>query len=99
MCVRKDTNRKGTYPAVTFDFLGYSFRPRLAAWRGGKYGVSFLPAAANTALKKMRKEIRRWALQTRTDKALDDLARMFNPIIRGWINYYSCCAGRAHGLA
>jgi len=28
-------------------------------------------------------------LQTRSDKALDDLARMFNPYIRGWINYYS----------
>lgn len=26
---------------------------------------------------------------TRSDKALDDLARMFNPYIRGWINYYS----------
>jgi RNA-directed DNA polymerase len=85
----KDTNRKETYPAVTFDFLGYSFRPRLAAWRGGKYGVSFLPAAADKALKKMREEIRRWNVQTRTDKALDDLARMFNPHIRGWINYYS----------
>ena len=37
----------------------------------------------------MREEIRRWAIQTRTDKALDDLARMFNPNIRGWINDYS----------
>jgi RNA-directed DNA polymerase len=23
-----------------------------------------------------------------SDKAIDDLARMFNPHIRGWINYY-----------
>ncbi len=37
----------------------------------------------------MREEVRRWSLQTRTDKALNDLARMFNPHIRGWINYYS----------
>ena len=59
---------------MTFDFLGYSFRPRLAAWRGGKYGVSFLPAAADKALKKLRRDVRRWSLQTQTDKALDDLA-------------------------
>ncbi|SDR64237.1 group II intron reverse transcriptase/maturase [Rhizobiales bacterium GAS113] len=85
----KDTNRSETYPAVTFDFLGYSFRPRLAAWPGGKYGVSFLPAAADMALKRIRREVRSWSLQTRTDKALEDLARMFNPNIRGWINYYS----------
>ena len=51
----KDTNRGGTYPDVTFDFLGYTFRPRLAAWRGGKYGVSFLPAAADEALKEIRR--------------------------------------------
>jgi RNA-directed DNA polymerase len=37
----------------------------------------------------MREEVRRWSLQTRTDQALDDLVRMFNPHIRGWINYYS----------
>ena len=59
----KDTNRKGTFRHVTFDFLGYSFRPRLAVWRGGKYGVSFLPAAADTALKGMREKVRRWSLR------------------------------------
>lgn len=84
----KDTNRRGTYPTVSFDFLGFKFRPRLAAWRGGLFGVSFLPAASDTALKAMRSAIRRWSLQTRTDKALEDLARMFAPYIRGWINYY-----------
>ena len=30
----------------------------------------------------------RWSLQERSDKSLDDLARMFNAHIRGWINYY-----------
>ena len=85
----KDTNRKGSYPILQFDFLGYTFRPRLAKWRGDLYGVSFLPAASPKALKAIRQAIRRWSLQTRSDKALDDLARMFNPFIRGWINYYS----------
>lgn len=47
----KDTNRRDSYPDVTFDFLGYTFQPRLAAWHGGKqFGVSFLPAAAGKAL-------------------------------------------------
>ena len=30
-----------------------------------------------------------WALHHRTDKSLEDLARMFRPYIQGWINYYS----------
>ncbi len=85
----KDTNRKADHAAIQFDFLGYTFRPRLAKWRGGLFGVSFLPAASPTALKSIRQVIRGWSLQTRSDKALDDLARMFNPYIRGWINYYS----------
>jgi RNA-directed DNA polymerase len=84
----KDTNRKESYPAQQFDFLGYCFRPRKAKWPNGSYGTSFLPAASPKALKAIRKAVREWGLQRRSDKALDDLARMFNPYIRGWINYY-----------
>lgn len=85
----KDTNRKGGYPICRFDFLGYTFRPRRAKWQGETYGLSFLPAASPKALKAIRQAIRGWSFQTRSDKELDDLARMFNPYIRGWINYYS----------
>jgi group II intron reverse transcriptase/maturase len=84
----KDTNRKREYPVIHFVFLGYQFRPRSAKWRNGLYGTSFLPGASPKALQAIRQAIRRWSLQTRSDKALDDLARMFNPYIRGWINYY-----------
>jgi Group II intron, maturase-specific domain len=54
-----------------------------------EYGVSFLPAVSRSALKEIRKAVRLWALQCRSDKHLDDLARIFGPYIRGWINYYS----------
>jgi hypothetical protein len=37
----------------------------------------------------MRREVRQWVLQNRTDTNLNDLARMVNPYIRGWINYSS----------
>jgi RNA-directed DNA polymerase len=36
----------------------------------------------------MRREVRRWRLHLRPDKTISDLARIFNPIIQGWINYY-----------
>ena len=85
----KDANRHGDFPVQSFDFLGYMFRPRRAIWHGRQHGVSFLPAASPKALKRIAQTIRRWALQRRSDKALDDLARIFNPHIRGWINYYS----------
>jgi len=84
----KDDDRRGDYPNRNFDFLGYTFRPRLARRRQGRIGVSFSPAVSNKALKAVRREVRSWNLPRRSDKSLDDLARMFNPVIRGWINYY-----------
>ena len=86
----KDTNRKGQYPTVAFDFLGYRFQPRLAVWRGGLFGVSYLPAASPKALKAFRRRVRNWGLQRRSDKGLIDLARMFNRRIEGWIGYFRC---------
>ena len=42
--------------------------------------TSFLPAASPKALKAIRQTIRRWALHHRTDKSLEDLARMFRSV-------------------
>jgi len=85
----KDSNRTESHAVICFDFLGYTFRPRLVKWPTGTYGVSFQPAASRKAMKEIRKSVRLWGLQRRSDKNLDDLARMFSPYIRGWINYYS----------
>ena len=38
----RDSDRVGKYEHVKFDFLGYTFRPRRARNRRGKYLVSFL---------------------------------------------------------
>jgi group II intron reverse transcriptase/maturase len=84
----KDDDRRGDFTNQKFDFLGYTFRPRLARRRQGRIGVSFSPAVSSKALKAVRRELRTWKLPRRSDKSLDDLARRFNPIIRGWINYY-----------
>jgi RNA-directed DNA polymerase len=73
----------------SFDYLGYTFRPRRAKNRSGGYFVSYLPAVSNKALKRMRQTIRRMGLQRRTDLSLEDLANQLNPMLRGWINYYS----------
>jgi len=66
-----------------FDFLGHSFQPRRSKNRKGKFFINFSPAASNKAAKAIRDTFRRWRLPNRSDKALEDLSRMFNPIIRG----------------
>jgi RNA-directed DNA polymerase len=83
----KDADRRGTYPEEHFAFLGYTFRPRRSKHRWGKDVVNFSPGVSNAAAKAIRHAIRQWHLRWRVDKQLDDLARMFNPMIRGWLTY------------
>ena len=84
----KDDKRRGTYSDEKFNFLGFTFRSRWAKSRWGKYFIGFSPAISNEATKSIRSTVRSWRLHRRSDKSLGDLARMYNPIIRGWINYY-----------
>lgn len=84
----KDDDRRLEYPCTSFDFLGYTFRPRRSKNRWGKYFINFSPAISNKAAKAIRQKVRGWRLQLRSDKDLEDLARMFNAVIRGWVNYY-----------
>ena len=84
----KDKDRKGSYEPTSFNFLGYTFRPRLARNKYGQNFVSFLPAISNNAANRIRKEIRHWKIHLRSDKNITDLARMFNAQVRGWVNYY-----------
>jgi len=84
----KDDDRRGDYPVTKFDFLGYTFRNRRSKNRWGKYFVNFSPAVSNSAKKSIRQEMRSWKVHLRSDKSLEDISHMFNPILRGWINYY-----------
>jgi group II intron reverse transcriptase/maturase len=85
----KDDDRRGTSLEEQFDFLGYTFRPRRSKHRWGQYFINFSPGVSNAAAKAIRQASRRWQLRCRVDKQIDDLARMFNPIIRGWLTYYT----------
>ena len=84
----KDVDRKGSHEYESFDFLGYTFRPRLSKNRKGKMFVNFTPAISRKAAKRIKKEIRSWKLHLRSDKNIGDLARMFNSVVQGWVNYY-----------
>ena len=84
----KDDDRKGNYSIQSFDFLGYTFRPRRAKNRYGKHFVSFLPAISNTAKNKIRRTIRSWKIHRITWTTLEEISKKVNPIVRGWYQYY-----------
>ena len=83
----KDADRQGTFPQERFDFLGYTFRPRRSKNRRGKYFINFTPAVSARATKALRQTIQSGRLPLRSDQPLDDLARRFNPSLRGWVQY------------
>ena len=85
----RDGKRKGTYPNVKFDFLGYCFRPRwIKKSRDNSMFCGFNPAVSPPALKAMRSTIRDLNIRRQTQLSLADIARTLNPLVRGWIEYY-----------
>ena len=85
----KNGNARSNYPNVKFDFLGYCFRPRRVQRRGSKVRFcGFTPAVSPSAMKAMRQTIRDLDLRHQTQRSLQDIAKLLNPLLRGWIEYY-----------
>ena len=84
----KDSNRTGSNEHERFDYLGYTFRPRLAVSKTGARFVSFSPGVSRDAQRAMGVVIRAWRINRRSDRTLEEFAAIINPIVRGWLNYY-----------
>ena len=84
----RDSNRRGKYEQVCFDFLGFTFKPRRAKNHSGELFWSFLPAISQVAANKIRRKVRAWQLPSQAQKKLEELAPTINPCVRGWMNYY-----------
>ena len=85
----QDSKRKGNNLGPTrFTFLGFEFRARPVK---GKYGVYdlFGPGIDPVKRKGIIEVIRGWRIHTRTTASWEDLARLVNPRVRGWMNYYA----------
>jgi group II intron reverse transcriptase/maturase len=85
----KDGKRRGKFPEVQFDFLGYCFRPRLVRrFRDKSLFCGFNPAVSSLSMKAMRSAIRELNFRHQTQMSLEEIARRLNPLLRGWIGYY-----------
>lgn len=84
----KDANRKGRYSNVQFEFLGFTFRGRLAKSKEGKYFNSFSPAISRSSASSINQVMREWRLSRWTNAELEDIARKVNSSLIGWWNYY-----------
>lgn len=86
----KDNRRRQEHEQVSFTFCGYMFRPRRAYnAKQGQVFTSFLPAVAPGKLTDMSRKAASWRLHRRSTLALDDLAEEVNPVLGGWLNYFT----------
>jgi group II intron reverse transcriptase/maturase len=84
----QDSDRRRKHAHVSFDFLGYTFRPRFTRSRYGKFFWNFLPAISSEAAKKIRQTVRTWQIPSRAHQELEEIATTIDPYVRGWMNYY-----------
>ncbi len=85
----KDSNRRGNYDCIQFDFLGYTFQPRQAENTIRKVSfTNFLPAVSNKSMSSMRAKAKRWRTLKTAGCQIEDIAEEANLVIQGWINYY-----------
>lgn len=85
---RDEDRQDSDHENISFDFLGYTFRPRRSRTKLGKIFVNFSPAMSGKAKKRVKEEIRKWNLPARSGLELQSIAKMINPKVVGWINYY-----------
>lgn len=85
----KDGKRKGKHQNTSFEFLGYTFRPRLVEnSKNSSLFTGFTPAVSKSAQKSMRAKTKSFRVYKRSELTLEEIAIKFNPTLQGWLNYY-----------
>jgi len=85
----KDSGRKEKHKEISFDFLGYTFRPRKSKnSKTGAIFTSFLPAVSQKSKNHIHETIRSWQLNRKMGVKLKDIDAEMAASVRGWLNYY-----------
>jgi RNA-directed DNA polymerase len=73
---------------VSFDFLGFTFKPRLCVKSNGEKFWGFRPAISKKSETRILETLRRLAIQKWVMCDIQEIAEVLAPKIRGWLNYY-----------
>jgi RNA-directed DNA polymerase len=84
----KSVRRNDNYPLISFDFLGYCFRPRKCTDKRGKFFLGFTPSISPKASQRIRDEIRKLRLHRLGHLELPIIAKQLESKLRGWHYYY-----------
>jgi len=83
------------HPHVSFDFLGFTFKPGKQRNRAtGETFLGFNPVLSRKSFTRMVGELEAEHVLKMSDKTLLDIAKALNPKLRGWISYYGWAGPR-----
>ncbi len=85
----QDKDRRREYPNTEFDFLGYTFRRVFIKDRLGRLQFNFLPSVSKKSAKAFRDSIKAIRLHSLAGSKIEMIAERINPMIRGWLNYFT----------
>jgi RNA-directed DNA polymerase len=84
----KKDYRRDKFKTVQFDFLGFSFQPRPTSNHGAEMFLGYDCAISRKSENKISEIFRKSEFHRWTQRDIYYIAKVFNPKIRGWINYY-----------
>jgi RNA-directed DNA polymerase len=73
----------------TFDFLGFTFKTRLARAKWGHLQLVFTPSMSHKAIKRVGERLKELKIHRMVHKHIREIAEILAPVVRGWVNYYS----------
>lgn len=73
---------------VTFDFLGFTFKPRMVKGYFGNFHLGFTPSISCKSQKHIHQTLFKLKLHRMVHLRLPDLAGIIADKVRGWIQYY-----------
>jgi len=84
----KKSGRNLKRKTVQFDFLGFSFQPKLTRLKRGGVFLQYDCKMSRKSKKRILQELRDLRLHQKSQSTIESLSILLNPKIRGWINYY-----------
>ncbi len=82
----RNENHREQHKKVQFDFLGYTFRPRMCPTKKG-VRLLFTPCMSSKAKVRVLESIRKLNIK-RMKVPIQELAQHINSRVRGWMGYY-----------
>jgi group II intron reverse transcriptase/maturase len=85
----KQQNRQEQHEEISFDFLGYQFKPRRSRNKAGELFTGYGAGMSKKSRQRINAELRDMQIDRKTGRTIEQLAQLLNSKVRGWLNYYS----------